>query len=87
MLECKGVVRVDYMIDPETGTLYVCEINTIPGSFAFYLFEPMGISFRQLVDELVKYAHEALVQKNESTFADDSEILTKMMNGTKSIKK
>ena len=46
MLECKGVVRVDYMIDPETGTLYVCEINTIPGSFAFYLFEPMGISFR-----------------------------------------
>ena len=47
----------------------------------------MGISFRQLVDELVKYAHEALVQKNESTFAYDSEILTKMMNGTKTIKK
>lgn len=87
MLECKGVVRVDYMIDPQTDALYVCEINTIPGSFAFYLFEPMGISFRQLVDQLVEYAHEALVQKNESTFAYDSEILTKMMNGTKSIKK
>lgn len=87
MLDCKGVVRVDYMIDPKTEALYVCEINTIPGSFAFYLFEPMGISFRQLVDQLVEYAHEALVQKNESTFAYDSEILTKMMNGTKTMKK
>lgn len=87
MLDCKGVVRVDYMLDPKTDALYVCEINTIPGSFAFYLFEPMGISFRQLVDQLVEYAHEALVQKNESTFAYDSEILTKMMNGTKTIKK
>ncbi len=83
MLECKGVVRVDYMLDSETEALYVSEINTIPGSFAFYLFEPMGISFRQLVDQLVEYAHEAMVQKNESTFAYDSEIITKMMNGAK----
>ncbi len=83
MLECKGVVRVDYMLDSETEALYVSEINTIPGSFAFYLFEPMGISFRQLVDRLVEYAQEAMVQKNESTFAYDSEIITKMADGVK----
>ena len=87
MLECKGVVRVDYMIDPADESLYVCEINTIPGSFAFYLFEPMGISFGQLVDQLVTHAHDALAQKNESTFAYDSEILTKMINGAKTMKK
>jgi len=87
MLECKGVVRVDYMLDSETEALYVSEINTIPGSFAFYLFEPMGISFRQLVDQLVEYAHEAMVQKNESTFAYDSEIITNVMNGTKTTNK
>ncbi|HWQ59092.1 MAG TPA: D-alanine--D-alanine ligase family protein [Clostridia bacterium] len=84
---CKGVVRVDYMMDRATGELYVCEINTIPGSFAFYLFEPAGLSFRHLVDQLVGYAHEALVQKNDSTFAYDSKILDKALGGTKTSKK
>ncbi len=84
---CKGVVRVDYMRDRESGEVYVCEINTIPGSFAFYLFEPAGLSFRQLVDQLVGYAHEALAQKNGSTFAYDSKILDKALSGTKTTKK
>lgn len=47
MLECKGVVRVDYILEGEQ--VYINEINTIPGSFAFYLYEPMGISFAALV--------------------------------------
>ncbi len=80
---CKGVVRVDYMLDRASGALYVCEINTIPGSFAFYLFEPAGLSFRQLVDRLVTYAHKALAQKNASTFAYDSTILDKAASATK----
>lgn len=82
MLECKGVVRVDYMIDGE-GNLYVNEINTIPGSLAFYLFEPMGLGFGQLVDKLVEYAYKALTQKNESTYAYSSDILNKSRKGTK----
>ena len=59
MLDCRGVVRIDYMLDGESNTPYVCEINTIPGSFAFYLFEPMGISFKQLTNRLiaVSYTH------------------------------
>jgi D-alanine-D-alanine ligase len=84
---CKGVVRVDYMLDRASGELYVCEINTIPGSFAFYLFEPDGLSFRHLVDALVGYAHEALAQKNGSTFAYDSTILDKALGGVKNSKK
>ncbi len=84
---CKGVVRVDYMLDRASGALYVCEINTIPGSFAFYLFEPAGLPFRQLVDRLVTYAHKALAQKNASTFAYDSTILSKAASGTKISKK
>ncbi|NLO13897.1 MAG: D-alanine--D-alanine ligase, partial [Clostridiales bacterium] len=38
-LDCKGVVRVDFMIDRATRQIYVTEINTIPGSLAFYLWE------------------------------------------------
>ncbi len=82
ILECKGVGRVDYMIDSE-GNLYVNEINTIPGSLAFYLFEPMGLGFGQLVDKLVEYAYKALTQKNESTYAYSSDILNKSRKGTK----
>ncbi len=82
MLECKGVVRVDYMLDAENN-LYVNEINTIPGSLAFYLFEPMGMKFGQLLDKLVEYAYKALAQKDESTYAYNSDILKKPRKGAK----
>ena len=85
MLECKGVVRVDYIL--ENDIAYVNEINTIPGSFAFYLYEPMGIPFSALVDKLVLYAQRGLAQKRESSFAYSSEILNKAISGTKIIKK
>ena len=87
ILDCKGVVRIDYMIDGATGMDYVCEINTIPGSFAFYLFEPMGISFKQLVDRLIEFAIAGAKDKAASTFAYDSKILDKALNGTKTVKK
>lgn len=83
VLECKGVVRIDYMIDRDTNEIYVCEINTIPGSFAFYLYEPMGISYKQLIDKLIEYAIKAIEQKKESSYAFDSEILTKAQFSTK----
>ena len=85
MLECRGVVRVDYILEGEQA--YVNEINTIPGSFAFYLYEPMGIPFSSLVDRLVQYAHMALEDKKASSFAFSSDILRKAASGTKIIKK
>ncbi|MBR0026731.1 MAG: D-alanine--D-alanine ligase [Clostridia bacterium] len=87
MLECKGVVRIDYMIDRATDKVYVNEINTIPGSFAFYLYEPMGIPFRELIDRLVEGAYADHKEKHESSFAFDSEILNKVMGGSKIVKK
>lgn len=81
MLECKGVVRVDYILEGDTA--YVNEINTIPGSFAFYLYEPMGVPFNALIDKLVLYAQRGLAQKKESSFAFSSDILNKAISGTK----
>ncbi|OQB25705.1 MAG: D-alanine--D-alanine ligase [Firmicutes bacterium ADurb.Bin182] len=81
--ECKGVVRIDYLMDKASGDVYVNEINTIPGSFAFYLYEPMGLKFRQLIDKLVEFAYKALDEKRESGFAFESEILSKAMLGVK----
>ena len=52
------------MIDGKSGDIYVNEINTIPGSLSFYLWEASGIRFDQLMDKLVDLA---LKRKRESS--------------------
>lgn len=56
VLSCHGVSRVDLIIDDATGRAYVNEINTIPGSLSYYLWEAGGVTFEQLMDRLVKLA-------------------------------
>ena len=56
ILSCHGVSRVDVMIDRTDGQIYVNEINTIPGSLSFYLWEATGIPFPKLMDTLVELA-------------------------------
>lgn len=55
-LSCHGVARVDLIIDRDTRDIYINEINTIPGSLSFYLWEATGISFPQLMERLVQLA-------------------------------
>ena len=62
--ECIGVARIDFMIDKDTQKIYVNEINTIPGSLSFYLWEASGISFQELIDRLVDIAIRENVEKN-----------------------
>ncbi|MCM1317639.1 MAG: D-alanine--D-alanine ligase [Bacteroides sp.] len=56
VLSCHGVSRVDMIIDRDTRKIYVNEINTIPGSLSFYLWEASGISFDKLMERLVALA-------------------------------
>lgn len=63
--ECSGVSRIDFMIDKNTNKIYVNEINTIPGSLSFYLWEASGISFQELIDKLVNIAIEEDNEKNK----------------------
>lgn len=85
-MDMAGVVRIDYMIDNASNTLYANEINTIPGSFAFYLYEPMGIPYAQLIDILVENALKRNKQKAASQFRFDSDILKKAGPGAKRVK-
>lgn len=55
-LRCNGVVRIDFMIDKSTNQIYVNEINTIPGSLAFYLWKESGMEYKELLDRLIKLA-------------------------------
>ncbi len=85
VLDCKGVVRIDFMLDGDE--VYVGEINTIPGSLSFYLWEPMGVPYPKLVEKMVEFAYRAHAEKNRSVFAFDSSILQKVNLGTKGSKR
>lgn len=56
VLSCHGVSRVDVIVDRADNKVYVNEINTIPGSLSFYLWEATGLTFDKLMDELVSLA-------------------------------
>lgn len=55
-IQNKGVSRIDFLYDAQNNQLYVNEINTIPGSLAYYLFEDKGIYFDELLDILIEKA-------------------------------
>lgn len=59
-LDLKGVVRFDYLLTEDMKKVYINEMNTIPGSLANYLFEPLGIGYGELLDIIID---EAINQK------------------------
>jgi D-alanine-D-alanine ligase len=72
------------MIDESTGALYFNEINTIPGSFSFYLWEPSGVSFDELVDRLVEIARRRHREQNGRVQTYDVNLLSeKSLQGIK----
>ncbi len=64
LFDCAGVARIDFMIDEATGEVFFNEINTIPGSFSFYLWEPSGVPFDDLVHRLIEIARRRHREKN-----------------------
>lgn len=90
VLSCHGVSRIDFMIDKTTGQIYVNEINTIPGSLSYYLWEETGISFPSLMDQLVSLALKRKREQNRKTFTYDANIFAMgggMKGGSKGTKR
>lgn len=79
----KGVVRFDFLVEEKNKKLYLNEINTIPGSLAFYLFEPIGISFEELLDIMVKGAVYEYEKVKKCSFVFQSNVLKNFKGGTK----
>lgn len=82
VLSCHGVSRVDLIMDDATGKVYVNEINTIPGSLSYYLWEAAGLSFEHLMDRLVKLALKRRRDEQGKTFNFSQNIFA-MGGGTK----
>ena len=86
VLSCHGVSRVDVIVDAKTRDIYVNEINTIPGSLSFYLWEATGISFEQLMERLVALAIKRKREQSHKTVSYDQNIFA-LGGGTKGVKK
>jgi D-alanine-D-alanine ligase len=82
-VDAAGVARIDAFVQPETGETWVMEINTIPGSLAFYLWEATGLSFGALLDELLDIALAARQAAAQLLFTFDSGMLRRSARGGK----
>lgn len=88
VLGCCGVSRIDFMIDNDSNKIYLNEINTIPGSLSFYLWEPKGVKYSELLDKMIALALEAEREKSKITYAFNTNVLEgiKLGSGTKGTK-
>lgn len=75
VLGCNGVSRIDFMIDEATDTVYLNEINTIPGSLAFYLWEPLGVPYHTLLDRMIELALKRKREEDSIVFSFETNIL------------
>ena len=75
-LDCNGVVRIDFLMNADTGEFWINEFNTIPGSLAFYLWEPVGVKYPQLLDKMISLALKRQRANEEITYSFDTNILS-----------
>jgi len=74
-LGCNGVTRIDFMLDMATDKIYINEINTIPGSLAFYLWEPKGVKYTELLERMIQLAMKRYRQGEKINYSFDTNIL------------
>lgn len=88
VLGCSGVSRIDFMMDTVTGEIWLNEINTIPGSLSFYLWEPVGVKYSELLDRMIALSLKREREKENITFSFDSDVLkgVKLGGGAKGAK-
>ena len=70
---CDGVARIDFLVDGDE--VYVNEVNTLPGSLAFYLWEASGVSFDQMLETMLTTAQKRFEAKNALTYSLDRNLL------------
>ena len=75
-LGCSGVARVDFLYDNSSGELFYNEINTLPGSLAFYLWEPVGVKYPELLDKMIEQAMKRERESKSVGFSFETNILS-----------
>jgi D-alanine-D-alanine ligase len=76
-----GVARIDFLMDDSTGDVYFNEINTIPGSLSFYLWEPTGLPFADLLERLLELAVERFESRSRRVRSFETNLLSERAAG------
>lgn len=71
----EGIVRMDFLLTKDEKKIYLNEINTMPGSLAFYLWKEKGINFSNLLDKLIKLGLKRAERKQKLNTTFESNIL------------
>ncbi|MCQ2974831.1 MAG: D-alanine--D-alanine ligase [Bacteroidales bacterium] len=83
-MDASGIIRIDFMRDSKTGDVYINEINSIPGSLSFYLWEATGKKFIDVLEEIIDIAIKTSAEKQKLMLSYDQNIFA--MGGGTSMK-
>ncbi len=87
VLGCSGVIRIDFIIDKDINSIYVNEVNTIPGSLSFHLWKATNLKYTELLDKLIDLSLKRNREEKCITYSFDSNILSGyLLNGLKGTK-
>ncbi|CAN5389626.1 D-alanine--D-alanine ligase family protein [soil metagenome] len=87
-LYASGLARLDFLVNRDTHEFFFNEINTIPGSFSFYLWKESGIGFKELLEELIQIAVKEHQKKNGRVQSYETNLLSqKAVKGMKGLKR
>lgn len=86
-LGCSGVIRIDFIIDKDTNSIYVNEVNTIPGSLSFHLWKQTGLNYTDLLNRIIDLSLKRNREERNIIYSFDSNILSEYcINGLKGLK-
>src|SRR5690349_24696302 len=72
-VDCAGLARVDFLMDPQTKKIYVNEINTMPGFTAISMYPKLwaasGVSYPELIHRLIQLALERHEDKKRNRYS------------------
>ena len=88
-LGSSGNVRIDFLVDKKSKKVYINEVNSCPGSLAFYLWDPLNIDYTELLDNMINIAIKDYKKRLSKTYSFDTNILNGYngLKGSKGLKK
>ena len=72
-VDCSGLARVDFLMDPKTGKIFLNEINTMPGFTAISMYPKLwaasGLEYADLIDRLIQLGIERHADKKKNQYS------------------
>ena len=75
VLGSSGNSRIDFLVDQDSQKVYINEINSIPGSLAFYLWEAKGEEFTKVLDDMIQIGIKDYKKRTSKTHSFETNIL------------